>query len=66
MFVEIEKKAFENNFPQVNCTMNVDNKYCVPVDHPVLVAMVDALQDLLDTMGSISFTVELTSNNVFK
>jgi len=29
-------------------------------------AVVDALQNLLDAMGRIRFTVELTSNNVLK
>ena len=38
----------------------------VPVDDTVLVAVIDRLQDLLDTVRGICFRVELSGNNVFE
>ena len=38
----------------------------VPVHHPVAVAVVDGLQDLLDTVGRVRLRVELSGHNILK
>ena len=38
----------------------------VPVHDPVLVAVVDALQDLLDAVGGVGLGVELAGNDVLE
>jgi len=50
--------------------MNISLGLCtyleVPVDDTIGVAVVDALQDLLDAVTCIFLAVELSSNNVIK
>ena len=36
------------------------------MDYAILVAVIDRLQDLLDTVRGICFRVEFSGNNVFK
>ena len=38
----------------------------IPVDDTVLVAVIDALQDLLNTMRCVRLAVELARNNILK
>ena len=38
----------------------------IPVDNSILMAMIDTLQDLLDAMRCVRFTVELPSDDIFE
>ena len=55
-----------STFLAMNISLGLCTHLEVPVDDTIGVAVLDALQDLLDAVTCIFLTVELSSNNVIE